>query len=579
MGWWSRLTGPRRAGRGKETGEAGNGGAASGLRGGALDRALAAANRRDVRGPGPRNAPPGTPRIGGHAIVLVGKLPERTRREVALRLQEQRTGLVARDDQLWIGRALARTRCGWQQPEVRRLFALALKDVHRQRPDVFWNGSWPCLELPLAALEELPAEERADFAPYLRTALAAATGCYSPARSPRTGLRPADAHCADRLRTLLALPYDVDRLLPRGEAYATAARCGLGARLYEPGVLELLRLCTLVDGPRPSYAWLGSMREHLARSAPARRALPVLLCAARGRPRGCPYAATHRGGLTGTTGQLLTALAWAACLSGDGETLRELGAALRYRSTPTPPNVPTSLFLRSGAAALAALAGQPGTGRHHRVLADTDPPTAPLAARVLGDVWRRPAGWDPRALSYAVGDYTALVTVQPDGAVALGFRNRHGRDLARVPDDIQIDQPFLLAALRARRDEVRAQVDAYRGALSERLHEDPGARAADWRAGDWQARYLDDPALEPLTRALVWRADTPLGPVTGVPVRRKHAAYWMLRDARGGVHELTDDTPVRLWNPRWADTAEVTAWRSALRRASQPVAQLPPEEE
>jgi Domain of unknown function (DUF4132) len=96
-------------------------------------------------------------------------------------------------------------------------------------------------------------------------------------------------------------------------------------------------------------------------------------------------------------------------------------------------------------------------------------------------------------------------------------------------------------------------------------------------AAAWCAAELDDPVLAPLTRALVWQTGTPGGPVVGLPVRREHTTHWMLRDVRGDVRELADDTPVRLWDPRSADAAEVRAWRKVLARQHlvQPVPQLP----
>jgi hypothetical protein len=50
----------------------------------------------------------------------------------------------------------------------------------------------------------------------------------------------------------------------------------------------------------------------------------------------------------------------------------------------------------------------------------------------------------------------------------------------------------------------------------------------------------------------------------------------MLRALDGRLHELTDDTTVRLWNPGLSDVQEAAAWRAALteRRISQPVRQV-----
>lgn len=170
-----------------------------------------------------------------------------------------------------------------------------------------------------------------------------------------------------------------------------------------------------------------------------------------------------------------------------------------------------------------------------------------------------------------VGPYTAVFTYDPAGSVELGFRNQHGKLLTRVPSQVRERYPARYAALRARLAELRGQLDVYRGALAERLETDPGTTAARWRAA-----FLDAPGLAPLTCTLVWEIDTVSGPVRGLPVRPARSEHWVLRDLAGRVHELTDDTVVRLWNPRLGDPAPAEAWRAELakRGVRQPAAQL-----
>lgn len=111
----------------------------------------------------------------------------------------------------------------------------------------------------------------------------------------------------------------------------------------------------------------------------------------------------------------------------------------------------------------------------------------------------------------------------------------------------------------------------YRGALAERLADDPGTPAARWRAV-----FLADPVLAQAGCTLIWIIEAPSGRVLGRPFQPRGSEQWMLRDLAGRVHELADDTVVRLWSPGPDEAAQAAAWRAELagRGLEQPVAQL-----
>ncbi|MEW1866525.1 MULTISPECIES: DUF4132 domain-containing protein [unclassified Streptomyces] len=552
-----------------------NRGSGEPLRPRSLSRALVRASRKDerawqrqplkVRGD---SLPP-----FDHCAALVAGLAEDERRRIALRLQQERAGLEADDVEWYIGRALAATRCGWSPGQVHELFALALGNVgNGPRPYGPWAHGERALQLPLAALEELPESERGPFLRYVRAALAVRTGCRSMVRPPGRPSRLDEPEaCLSRLRALLDLPYDVDDVLVRDDPFATAARCALGTELYEPPAPELLELCGLVTDVRPPYAWLGRMRELLQCSPEARRTVRTLLRAVRGEPATCVGAELHRGRIGEVSGWLLVALAWAACVSDDAGLVRELGDGM-LAIDRGPGGDGAALFLRGGLAALAALTRAPAAGRHHRLLADPPAAVVRTATEVRARLAHLPQPDGHRLLQVQAGPYVAVFRVHPDGHVTLGFRNPHGRMLEDAPAKVRNGDPALYAALRAQLTSLRAEVTAYRGLLAELLHADPGRPA-----GSWCEVHLDDPLFEPLTRALIWQAETPNGPVVGVPVRRKRSSAWVLRDLRGGFHELVETTTVRLWAPAHADAAEVAAWTSTVRRRGlrQPVPQVP----
>jgi hypothetical protein len=357
----------------------------------------------------------------------------------------------------------------------------------------------------------------------------------------------------------------------RGKGPAPAGGSGAGETSHvardpgpdEEGTAALLRWCDGVRELRPRYALLGSAGELLARSETARAALRRLLAAGLREP------------LAADSARVLGALAWAACVSGEEQAVRELGRVLRHHAGDRFGERPEAEahFLRAGLAALAALAGEPGTGAHHRVLAAQSREAVAAAREELGLLRAAPPEWEGLGPEYGLGDWTAVLTVWPDGRVTLGFRDARGRTVRRVPARVRERRPVAYAALRVRLAEVRARVDAYRGSLSERLHADPGQPAARWAAA-----CLDDPALEPLSRAVLWEADLPDGPVVGCPVPRPEGLRWALLDLRQRTHELPPAAAVRLWDPRTADAVEAAAWRAELRRrgaAAQPVPQLP----
>ena len=537
-----------------------------------LGRRLVRAARRDQRQAGPSidldRKPPPAP----HTAALVAGLPERTRREVALRLQRERRGMLVRDKEWWAAEALAEAHCGWEPEDVGRLFALALDGLDRRRPALEWRLDTDALHLPLAALEELPQQRRGALTGDLLTALVLQLSCCGPfhgGSSGPPGVRDQDR--ADRTHALLGLRTDEEaRLLPAGP-YGTAARCGLGTWLYDQGVRDLLARCREVTELRPPYAWLGGTRELLQVAPDAQRALVPLLAAARGGEGDCRFRAQHEGSLSEPAARLLTALAWAACVSGDAAAVRELGLALIAANEGAWGDGP-SFFLRGGIAALRALSGKPDVGAHHRALSPRPQPAVRAAREALRNLRITPAWSDPDVLRVPVGDYTATYRIGTDGSVELGFRNARGRWLARVPSRVRRDRPVEYEEAQARLTELRSRVDQHRGALAERLHADPGQPAVRW-----SATQLDDRTAEPLARALVWQADTAHGPVVGLPARRKGSSLWALRDVRGRLHDLADATPVRLWDPRMADAAELRAWRAALarRRLRQCVPQFP----
>jgi hypothetical protein len=506
-----------------------------------LGQALAKASRLDSRA--------GTWVLRGRpSAALIEGLPEDDRRRIALRLQRERTGLTCRDIEQPVAKALSAVHCGWRPAETHELFALALEGIDPVHPDADIDPE--SVRLPLHALEELGSTDRVPFAPYLRTLLAVCLGC-----------RGAGAHdeLARRVRSLL--PSSVpDPLVPLPlDGLLASARCGLGATLYEEPVLSLLRLCARLETARPTAEWRGSMRELLSVGVTARDAVGALLAAGRGAPDNCPSRADrHLRPLSAPGDALLAALAWAAPLTGTTHAMTQLDRALafRLRRPSHERRSDPGHFVRAALSVLQTYERKPGTGAELVAVRDLLDSLGPLGRTVQ------------------VGDYTAVFQITSRGTAALRFRRDYGnspRLLKDVPAEVRQHFPELYAALRLHLAGLRAHLGAHLAVLAELLEADPGTPAAHWYVA-----HLDEPVLRPLSRALIWQADTPTGTVTGLPARRRRSGPWVLRALDGRLHELTDDTTVRLWNPGLTDAQEAAAWRAALteRRISQPVRQV-----
>ncbi|GAA1945731.1 DUF4132 domain-containing protein [Kitasatospora viridis] len=495
------------------------------------------------------------------SLRLAARLTERQRRDVALRLQRERGGLGCRDHEPYIAHALAALPGGWQPAQVHRLFAYALSRLDPVRPRCDWLDAAESLLLPMTALRELPAAEQHAFQPYLRTVVAAWHSCLRrehPARDPEDEtLRTGDERAAAEVRALLVTEHDPDPLLAAGDRFTVAVRCLLGARVYEPAGGRLLAL--LADRPdgEPADRWRGRVRE-LAQLAPGTTELLDLLLIA-GR-HGAPDCRAHLG-LIGqpaaeSSHRLLTGVAHAVGVIGGAGPVEQLTRTLEFQlgESLEPLARGAAAFQLAGTAALTA------QGAHSQV------------QRLLAARQRLYHG----RISAPVGTQgTAELVIRPDEpAVQLAFRDQRGRVVQPFPFRYNGPYDHRLRELDVLRDALDRSARRLRAEVLEQLS--GTADLITQPAADWQAKWLDDPALVLLSRSLIWQADTPAGPVTGLPVLRQDAVTWQLRGLKAQRHPLRPDSPVRLWRPGPADEAKVLRWRTTLTRLKvrQPVAQV-----
>nr|WP_134007617.1 DUF4132 domain-containing protein [Streptomyces sp. 846.5] len=470
-----------------------------------------------------------------------------------------------RGEDFWLETALTDHVCGWSADEAEELFQLALRDLDLSRP---WSAPIRAWGVPVAAVAELDPFQRNRFAPYLRSLLVVELTYPASLRDDRRFRRADIAALLDTERER-ALPAAILHRFPFGHDLGDTVRCALGILLFEPGVLELVAVCAEADHPRPSASWLGRVRGRLEEAPAAPDALRALLSHAAGVRQYAPGPVSPQP-IRPEVGRLFAGVGWASCLTGDSELIGLLGTALLRFSAPfdqDPRLLGHVLLVLGAAAALSAAAGDPGAGTRRRALPGLSPEAVARARHALAAIGADVPQEGIRDLP--IGRYTASFAVRPHGSVVLEFRDPQGRVLTRAPSSLHQVYAGRLVALRSRLPMIRAQADRARGALAELL-----ATGADLTGEQWCAEWLDEDIAGPMSQALVWQARSPTRVATGLPLRTP-GGCWLLRDLRGGAHEVAPGDTVRLWQAGLAEPAQVGAWRALLREQGirQPVPQ------
>jgi hypothetical protein len=151
-----------------------------------------------------------------------------------------------------------------------------------------------------------------------------------------------------------------------------------------------------------------------------------------------------------------------------------------------------------------------------------------------------------------LGTATALISLGDDGAV-LSWRGADGKQRKAVPTAVKREHSADVKGLRQRMKDIN---DA-RGTQILRL-EATWLDDRDWSLDVWKERYLGHPVRRPLARTLIWRFDSPDGPVAAMPADN---AFVTCIGADFVPHA---QTRVRLWHPMDALPAEIMAWRRRI---------------
>jgi hypothetical protein len=162
-----------------------------------------------------------------------------------------------------------------------------------------------------------------------------------------------------------------------------------------------------------------------------------------------------------------------------------------------------------------------------------------------------------------LGAATAVTSLGDEGAI-LSWYGADGKPRKAVPAAAKREHAADVRDLRRR---VKNINDA-RATQILRL-EATWLEDRDWPLDVWEERYLGHPVRRPLARTLIWRFDSPDGPVAAMPADNGFVT------CAGADFVPHTQTRVRLWHPMDALPAEIMAWRRRIADAgvTQPIRQ------
>ncbi|MET9373159.1 DUF4132 domain-containing protein [Streptomyces sp. NPDC002992] len=537
----------------------------------------------------------GRPDGWGRVRGFLGTLDAAGRREGALLLQAR---MCRRPDPVVADALehLAGQELGWSTAEADVLLARLLGKGAAVAPHELWEGKgWRSL-LPIA----LSAAEQAEECdrPRLRALRRTAENLSVSASDEFAGLR-------DRIDALLRREVPVvEGRLPRDlldalDEYGPAMRAAHGELLAGRGAAGFLTHCALVDRARATRTWRRRASALLAETEAGAELVRRLLEGIAAQPEHevtdlGSWAAASGPGIAGESNTcLVRGLLWASLdldvdwavplagavavhagtgLGGSGGECRSqplASAAVAVLGEVEGPRgeqavqwlghvrgaVRNRTVLKAVAKALEAVAGRAG-----------------LTPSMLRERGTPVHGLDGRGMrEEALGEYTAVLSVQEPGVASLSFRGPQGRVLKSAPKAVRERYGARLASLRAASKELRALLALERSRLEDHL-----AAGTTWPVEDWERYSIDHPVTGVVARALVWEAAPEDGErwIAGLPERT--GGGWALAGADGTATPVGPGARLRLWHPVLAAGEEVSEWRTELteRELRQPFKQV-----
>ncbi|NUS13923.1 MAG: DUF4132 domain-containing protein [Streptomyces sp.] len=461
---------------------------------------------------------------------LVLGLSEPDRRAAALHLHKELCLSSHRQAGEWAVRVLATLPLRWTPQQAEELLGRVtgrLKGVRLR--------TYGMLALPVAALECAEPADREG----LRAGVAELSRWL-----PLVPERPA-ALAGLRRRVDALLPPDGSGLhwsvLDGDDAYGPRMRAEHAGLLASPGVGGLLTHCATLEQVRAGVRWQATAAELIAAAPRGPEAVRELLVGFAAQPEcrceyrgsfgevGVGYGLTGRSNTALVRGLLwvLAGLATAGTAGGTAGVAAEEAVRL---AAGCAMNAGTGIGGRGGTsrseqvantavAVLAGFDGEPGGRaaaelaalrrkvRNRTVLKGAERAQQEIAGRagvVPSQLRERvvpAAGLDAEHRREVVlpDGSTAVLAVDAAGAASLSFRTAKGRRVASPPASAKREAAAEVAALKGELKELRRLLAAERARLEELL-----ASGASWNGADWQRLYADHPVVGALAKALLW---------------------------------------------------------------------------
>ncbi|MFB9208408.1 DUF4132 domain-containing protein [Nonomuraea spiralis] len=479
------------------------------------------------------------------------------RRRLASRLSQER-GYARRAAAVCLARPafdghakelrLALSGCdGWTAPELAAFFT-----VLGERGLCFRDEEWLVLALePAAGLDD---KGRATVGEHLWPVIDAV--CEGGIDA---GARPRLYRLIGRVFRTGPEAMPLAALVP-GDEWATALRDRLGDAPPE-GLVRLVHHLTELDKPRPTQRWRVRCRE-LLRADGAGDLVRAAMRAFGEDTEVRRHWGTVRSIVSDANADVARGFVWAVVLLEADDAVAVL-SELVPRAAGVRRGMREDLKLAGAAinalgdcadpAAVGALWRLRELIRHRALRKQIDIALGAAARRsgiTPGQLLERSIpdhGLAPDGtLTRAIGDWTAVLSVEDAMTVRLGFRSPDGATVRTVPAALKESDD--LAALKAVRKEIRQTLSAERARLESLFTAD---RA--WPYEEWARHYRDHPITGAVTRGLIWRSG-----------------------GRGVLpEEVVPGSEVRLWHPARASLEEIAAWRGTVtaRRLRQPFKQ------
>ena len=165
----------------------------------------------------------------------------------------------------------------------------------------------------------------------------------------------------------------------------------------------------------------------------------------------------------------------------------------------------------------------------------------------------------------AIGDEVAVMVIDAEGDVSLGWRGPDGQGRANPPKAFADAHAADVRRLKEELKELKKAVALERGRIEDLFVED-----RVWDLETWRQRYVRHPLSGTFGRRLIWRVAD--GPSSRSVMPGDGGT---LTAADGSTVEAGEDALIRLWHPIDATEMDVGSWRAALieRQIRQPFKQ------